>query len=658
MHNHSSRVKTTKTGLKQGVAVLIGNPNVGKSLIFKHLTGQYVTVSNYPGTTVEISRGILNIEGKEYELIDTPGIRTLLATSDDERVTRDILFYENPQLIILVADVKNLKRAIILLHQISLFRIKTVLVLNMWDEARNRGITVDIEKLQEITGVPVVPTIAIHGWGIKNLSLKLSSASVPKLKANLGQPIDAVIEDVEEMLTERPYKSALAFLFTGGDHRAEEYLKSSLSPDEFQMALKARHTLQKRLTEPIPIYIFTKLSQLADSIVNDVMKKTVRKPVNPFYRTLDYLMTHPVFGYGFLAFVLFLMYLLVGVLGAQVLVDLLENGLFNGIINPFLINVFKFLPLPSLVVEFFVGNYGVFTMALTYGLAIILPIVLTFFIAFGILEDSGYLPRLALLLDRVFKVMGLTGKAVLPMVLGLGCDTMATVTTRTLETRKEKIIVTLLLALGVPCSAQLGVVMAMMAGVSANALLIWGTVVSLNLILVGFLASRVIPGSRNYFILEVPPLRVPSISNIIWKTMARLEWYLKEVIPLFILGTAILFFMDVTGVLKVLENLFKPVVVSVLGLPADAAVGFIMGFLRRDYGAAGFFMLQKQGLLNSHQVIVSVVTITLFVPCIANALVMIKERGWKIAIAIMGFIIPYAIFVGWTTRMFLSIWPI
>lgn len=658
VHRHVSEKKSSKTFEKQKVAVLIGNSNVGKSLLFKHLTGQYVTVSNYPGTTVEISKGIITIGDEKFDLIDTPGIRTLLATSDDERVTRDILLNENPDLVILVADVKNLKRALILLYQITLFQIKTVLVLNMWDEARNRGITVDIRKLQELTGIPVVPTIAIQGWGIKNLHSALSKASVPKLKANFGELIDRAIEDIKDLIQADSYDFALAFLFIGGDHRAEAYLNNVLSIHEYQKAMQRRQNLQKRLTEPIPIYMFTQMTVAADILLNKVLKKTLRKPINPVYLTLDYLMSHPVFGYGFLAVVLFLMYIFVGLIGAQTLVDLLENGLFNAIINPFLIKFFNFLPLPSIVIDFFVGKFGVFTMALTYGLAIIFPIVLTFFIAFGILEDSGYLPRLALLLDRIFKVMGLTGKAVLPMVLGLGCDTMATVTTRTLETKKEKVIVTLLLALGVPCSAQLGVVMAMMAGVSANAFLIWVFVVTLNLMLIGFLASKVIPGPRNYFILEVPPLRVPSISNIIWKTMARLEWYLKEVIPLFILGTAILFFMDITGVLKVLEALFKPVVVSVLGLPADAAVGFIMGFLRRDYGAAGFFMLQKQGLLNSQQVIVSIVTITLFVPCIANALVMIKERGWKIAVAIMGFIIPYAVFVGWATKVFLSIWHI
>lgn len=363
-------------------------------------------------------------------------------------------------------------------------------------------------------------------------------------------------------------------------------------------------------------------------------------------------------GYVFIGVVLYFLHLFVGILGAGIFVDFLENKVFGEFINPFITKSFKTIPLPGLIESFFVGEYGVFTMALTYGFAIIFPVVLTFFIAFGILEDSGYFPRLSMLLDKTFKIMGLTGKAVLPMVLGLGCDTMATVTTRTLDTKKEKIIVTLLLALGVPCSAQMGVILALVSGFSFYAFIVWAVVIILNLIIVGFLSSKILKGEESYFILEIPPLRIPSMKNILWKTIARIEWYLKEVIPVFIIGTAILFFMDITGILSVLTEIFKPVVVKVLGLPSEAAIGFIMGFLRRDYGAAGFFMLKENGVLDVNQVVVSIVTITLFVPCIANFLVIIKERGVKTAIAISTFIVPYAVFVGFIVKLFLQKFPI
>jgi ferrous iron transport protein B len=285
-------------------------------------------------------------------------------------------------------------------------------------------------------------------------------------------------------------------------------------------------------------------------------------------------------------------------------------------------------------------------MGLTYALAIVLPIVGTFFFAFGLLEDSGYLPRLAVMMNRLFKVMSLNGKAVLPMVLGLGCDTMATLTTRVLETKKERILVTLLLALGVPCSAQIGVMVGMFSGLPPKATIIWGGVVIGSMIVVGFLAGKLIPGEKADFILEIPPLRVPTLANILIKTLARMEWFLKEAVPLFLLGTLFLFAFDRMGLLKILQNLAEPIVVQFLGLPAKATESFLLGFLRRDYGAAGLFVMVKAGELDALQAVVSLVTITLFIPCLANLLMIIKERGLGQALAMAAFIFPFALMVG------------
>jgi ferrous iron transport protein B len=296
--------------------------------------------------------------------------------------------------------------------------------------------------------------------------------------------------------------------------------------------------------------------------------------------------------------------------------------------------------------ELILGDYGLVTMALTYSIAIVMPIVGFFFIAFSLLEDSGYLPRLAVMVNRVFKVMGLNGKAVLPMILGLGCDTMATLTTRILETRKERILVTLLLALGVPCSAQLGVVLGMVSGISGLATTIWIGTVVLVMLLVGYLAAKVIPGEPSDFVLELPPIRVPQLTNILVKTLARVEWYLKEAVPLFILGTFILFVGHKVGALEFIQKLTDPLVVGLLGLPSKAAEAFVIGFLRRDYGAAGLFVMAKQGMLDPIQVVVSLVVITLFVPCIANFFMMVKEQGMKVALYMVAFIFPFAFGVG------------
>jgi ferrous iron transport protein B len=285
-------------------------------------------------------------------------------------------------------------------------------------------------------------------------------------------------------------------------------------------------------------------------------------------------------------------------------------------------------------------------MGMTYALALLLPIVSTFFLAFGVMEDTGYLPRLAALTNRLFRALGLNGKAVLPMVLGLGCVTMATLTTRVLENKRERLLVTLLLALAVPCSAQLGVVMGLLAGISFSATLIWSGVVLLVFIAVGWLASKMVPGERSTLLVELPPIRWPMLTNVIVKTLARLEWYLREVIPLFLLGTALMFILDWIGILSWLIAIGKPLVSGWLGLPPEASAAFLMGFLRRDFGATGLFVMESQGMLSPIQVVVAMVTITLFIPCIASVLMIAKERSWRTALAMLMLIIPLAFLVG------------
>jgi ferrous iron transport protein B len=356
---------------------------------------------------------------------------------------------------------------------------------------------------------------------------------------------------------------------------------------------------------------------------------------------------HPVWGIPVLLLVLAFMYEFVGVFGAGTSVDFLEEVVFGTYVTPWArrVTALAFTP-GGLVFDLLVGPYGMITMAFTYAIAIVLPIVSFFFIFFSFLEDSGYLPRLAVMVDRIFRMMGLNGKAVLPMVLGLGCDTMATMTTRILETKKERMIVTLLLALGIPCSAQLGVILGMLGSVSVGATVLWTVIVLIVLFVVGFLASKVLPGQTSDFILEIPPMRMPQLSNMALKTLVRVEWYLKEAVPLFIIGTFILYVLDKTNGLAAMQAAASPVVVTLLDLPAEAANAFIIGFLRRDYGAAGLLAMQRDGMLDNIQVVVSLVTMTLFVPCIANLLMIVKERGLKAAIWMSVFIFPFAVLVG------------
>jgi len=288
------------------------------------------------------------------------------------------------------------------------------------------------------------------------------------------------------------------------------------------------------------------------------------------------------------------------------------------------------------------GEFGVFTLGVRYAVALILPIVGTFFLAFSLIEDSGYLPRLAMLIDRVFKRVGLNGRAVIPMVLGFGCDTMATIVTRTLETRRERVLSTLLLSLAIPCSAQLGVMLGLLAG-RLDLLVIWMAVVLGVFLLVGLLAAKLMPGERPTFYMELPPLRWPTLKNVLVKTYTRMEWYFREVFPIFILASVLIWFGQLTGLFELLVGALVPLT-RWLGLPDQSAVAFLFGFFRRDYGAAGLYDIRAT--LSGLQILIATVTMTLFVPCVAQFAVMLKERGWKTAVGILVFIFPFAFLVG------------
>jgi ferrous iron transport protein B len=580
--------------------VLVGNPNVGKSVLFKNLTRRYVTVSNYPGTTVEVVRAKAAFDGREIEVVDTPGVNDLAPRSDEARVTRKLLDETAGATIVQVADAKNLRRALLLTLQLAELEQPTVLVLNMYDELEERGRQIDTARLSEILGIPVVATVAPQNQGTQELIDALPHAAVPRVPAEVLAP-------------------------AGDEYGHNRVLLAH---------------------------------------ANEILGQTysVARPPHPSVRVrLGLMAMHPVKGLGVLAAILFTVFWFVGLFGAGTLVDLLEVGVFEQRLNPLVIgatdavlpfphthdtevltysfgipatpvhevtvgSVEREVVLPAYSLEpaadlsawrqvlrfghdFLVGPYGAITMALAYAFAIVLPIVTAFFLVFSILEDSGYFPRMAIMVNRVFRVMGLNGKAVLPMILGLGCDTMATMTTRILETRKERIVTTMLLALAVPCSAQLGVLLALMASLSPAGALVWLGLVIGVIFVVGWLTARVIGGEGSDFILEIPPMRRPQLSNVLVKTASRLDWYLREVIPLFVLG---------------------------------------MGFMRRDFGAV-YILDAATGpaaVLTPHQILVAMVTITLFMPCIANFLMIAKEHGMKTAVSMAAFIFPFAFFVG------------
>lgn len=372
---------------------------------------------------------------------------------------------------------------------------------------------------------------------------------------------------------------------------------------------------------------------------------------------LNKITINPFTGIPLLLLVLYFgLYKFVGEFGSGTLVDFIESKIFDEYINPYINSFFNTLIPWKVVNDLLVNEYGIFTLGIKYAVAIVLPIVGCFFIMFSIIEDSGYLPRISLLMDKAFKIIGLNGRAVIPMTLGFGCDTMATMVSRTLETRRERIISTFLLALAIPCSAQLGVIMSLLSE-KPGALAIWVVFMIFVFMLVGYLTSKLLPGERPGFYMELPPLRLPRLSNVLKKTYTRMYWYFREILPLFIFASVLIWFGNLTGLFEFIVAGLKPVV-NALGLPDETAKVFLFGFFRRDYGAAGLFDMQTSGIMNGRQLVVASATLTLFVPCVAQFAMMVKERGLKTALAMGAFIIPFAFASGYILNKILILWGI
>jgi len=658
---------------KTRTIAIVGSPNVGKSVLFNALTGAYVTVSNYPGTTVEVSRGHMRVGDETIEVIDTPGMYSLAPITEEERVARTLLRMDKPDLVLHVVDAKNLGRMLPFTLQLIEAGLPLMLVVNIMDEAARLGMTIDCARLEQELGIPVIPTVSVSGEGIDVLRARMADALAKgsefscalcehqlsplnvqrsAFSVNQGNPvINAALAKIAELLQGDygiSYHAVASLLLAEDSEMAE--IAQALEGERYASIKHEIANARMKLAHP-PGYLLLLDRQEAANNLMKIACTPATHAQKGAGETLSNLMMRPLTGLPILLLVLYLgLYLFVGKLGAGILVDALQNKLFHAHLNPFVTHLVERIIPWSAVQDLFVHEYGMITLGLTYAVAIILPIVATFFLVFSVIEDTGYLPRLALLIDKLFKTIGLSGRAVIPMVLGLGCDTMATLVTRVLETRRERVIATLLLALAIPCSAQLGVVLGLLSG-SPLALAIWAIVIGIIFLLAGFLSSRLIKGEASSFYIEVPPLRWPKLSNIISKTYARMEWYFLEITPLFVVASLLIWVgrqIVIFGhsifdwVIRGLEPL-----VMAIGLPREAAFSFLFGFFRRDYGAAGLYDLHSKGLLGGIPLLVAMVTLTLFLPCIAQWLIMVKERGLKTTLAICAFIFPFAWLVGY-----------
>lgn len=583
---------------KEKRVLLVGRPNVGKSVVFNNITDSYAVVSNYPGTTVEITTGKVRGERCSYQVIDTPGIYSLIPFSAEEEVTLKILFEETPDLIVQVIEAKNIEKMLPLSLLLLEVGFPLILAVNMLDEAWTAGMDLNLSELEKKLNIPVIGTISTRGKGMVSLKKTIEKKLIrgkEKAKTGFKLPYSREVEEpVQEMVKRQ--------------NAAKELLKDVIIPGK--------------------------------GTTNSLKEK------------LNYITMHPLWGIPFLALVLYYgLYKFVGVMGAGVMVDYIDGHIFKGYLLPPLNDLAAFIPY-SWLKELLFSQYGFINLGLRYGLAIILPIVTAFFFFFSIIEDSGYLPRLAMLLDTLFKKFGLNGRSVIPLILGLGCGTMAVVAARTLETRRERFIATLLLSIGIPCSAQLGLILAMLSQ-EPGALVLWGTALLVVLMGTGYFADKVLPGKSPGFYMEIPALRVPNIKALLSKTFARIKWYMKEIIPLFLLVSLVMWAASYVGLLNYLTGLTQPLL-QVIGLPPELAPVFILGFFRRDYGAAGLYDLIQGGSLSADQLVVASLTLSLFLPCVAQYIMVIKEQGLSRGIVILFIVLLLAFCAGYFLNLLLS----
>jgi ferrous iron transport protein B len=649
--------------------LLIGLPNVGKSTIFSRLISSKVSTSHYPGSGLDVQRGRVKVEGEECEIIDIPSIYSLFSSADNENVARNILIDEKPDLVVQVSDAKNLKRSFALTSLLAELNIPLVLVLNMVDEAAQKGIKVKRHKLEAMLGTAVIETIASEGVGIAALISALGKASSPSYPSRLPASLAGAVQGLVGLMADRPKNSlkadapfdrlragkwekrALALFSLAGDKETSRWAldRSGIANDGAALDLidEAGRSFYRPLDQII--------ARASDPWAEGLYAESVYfAPVTstPVLNRIGDLALTPVAGSLILFIMLATIYFIVGKFAAGFLVDFLQKDFFGAIVGPHLKQAVE-LSSSVFIQEITMGPYGLYTMALVPALGLVLPVIIVFYFTFGFIEDSGYFSRLSILLDRLFRKIGLNGKAVLPIVLGFSCVSMATISTRVLNSKRERFIAIFLLSLGVPCSAKLSVILVIMAQVSFAAfLVVFGVVFALTLAS-GFILNKLMPAETTHFIMEIPPIRIPSVRNVITKTSYRSMMFLREALPFFILSALGFFIAEKIGLLAAVEKLAEPFVRGLLGLPPQFIESLLLGFVRGEAGLAMLKRMLDASVIDHLQLVVAMIVTILFIPCITNFMLVIKEQGPKKAFAIIVSVTTCALLTGGVMNYFL-----
>jgi len=608
-------------------AAIVGLPNTGKSLIFNNLTGDYALVANYPLTTVEMKRIRCRINGESYEIIDTPGLHCLYIHSEEELVVRDMLFSEKPDILIQCINANQLKQSLVLTVDLLELGIPMIVALNAIDETARKGMWVDSVGLSRQLGVPVIESIAVSGFGTDQLKAALPKARLGKWPVTYGDVIDRGIPAIASALPEevRFRRKAAALLLLDDPFLAKSLHQKYGMKKTTQLTEQVSRT-KEQFRANIGRAINNKRGRWVDNLVENTTKKQ-ELTQGEFSLGLGRVSRHPVFGIPILMLVIFLMYYLV-VNVANVIAGWMDQtlwapveGKIDGLVTLGWLN------------EFLIGDYGVLSLGLANAFLTIMPILTVFFFAFGILEDAGYIPNLCVLTKRVFEKLGLSGSAIMPLVLGFGCKTMATLTTKSLRSKKERYIAIYLISFSIPCAAQMALNMSILGRMGVRAFAITFSVLTFVEIVAGLVLNKIMrEEKRSDFIQELPPMRLPNLKAVTKKTFYRLWWFVKEAVPVFVYAAVILFALDKFGILDAAKSMLSPVINNVLGLPLQMVDALILCMARHEAAAGLIIKLIKAGQLDYIQCIVAVTITTMFIPCFANIMAMVKVLGARPAI--------------------------
>ncbi len=564
--------------------LLMGNPNVGKSVVFSRLTGTSVVVSNYPGTTVEFTKGTMKVGEKRAEVIDVPGTYTLEPTTKAEEVAVEML--KDGDVVINIVDATNLERNIYLTLQLLEKKVPVIVALNLSDEAKHKGITIDVKKLEKLLDVPVVPTVAITGEGFKKLISRL-----PKAKAHAYRHTDE-----------------------------QRWEKMGRIVEEVQTVAHRHHTLAERLGDAtvrpltgIPVAIgIVALMFLVILFIGEGLIANVFDPVFGAYEPVAMRMSEALGSGGFLH-------------------NIVIGNLIDGGID-------------------FTQSMGLLTTGIFVPFAMVLPYVFAFYLVLGLLEDSGYLPRLGVLVDSGMHRVGMHGFAVVPMLLGLGCNVPGALSSRILETRRQRFIALTLMGIAVPCMAQLAIIFGLVGSYGIGALAIVFATLFVVWVVIGLLLNKILAGESPEMFTEIPPYRTPYWGATLKKIWMRIRHFLTTAIPFVLLGVLLVNVLYALGIIDFIGNIASPVVVGLLGLPSAAAGALIIGFLRKDVAVGMLLPLS----LSMQQLVVASVVLAMYFPCIATFAIFFRELGIKDTIKSTSIMIGMALLVGTLLRFVLG----